>query len=257
MNEEFLSQMRKSPRSEFTNELYQRINKPMPKQSAFNITLFRRTALVFGALAMILTLTLLLSPSVRAFAGEQIRQFGAIFLGPADSSEAEGNAAAPQPTIAAPPEITAEFANSAAEASALAGFTVLTPGYLPEGYAENRPWSVDNRDGSIYVVSSYGRYEGRRFLLLNQTKFAEDAVFEQQYGENETVTDVMVGQHPGVFISGRLMAHPDLGVRVQQERPDLIPTNWLIWEANGITYTLFGDNIDQSQLIRIAESLSG
>ena len=257
MNDDFLTQFRKSPRREFTTELYQRINKPMTKQSAFNTTLLRRTALVFGALAILLTITLLVSPSARAFAGDQIRQFGAIFLSPIDSGESESSAAAPQPTVAAPPEITAESVKNAAEASELAGFTVLTPGYLPEGYTENSPWSVDNRDGSIYVAASYRSAEGSHFLLMNQTLFTEGAVFEQQYGENETVTDVMVGQDPGVFLTGRLMVHPDLGVRVRNERPDLIPTNWLIWEADGITYTLFGDALDQAELIQIAESLTG
>jgi Domain of unknown function (DUF4367) len=256
MNDDFLTQFRKSPRREFTANLYQRINKPMPKQSALNTTLFRRTALAFGALAILLTLTLMLSPSARAFVGDQIRQFGGISLSPVDSSEYE-NGAAPQPTIPAPAEITAELVNDAVEAAVLAGFTVKTPGYLPEGYTENSPWSVDNRDCSIYVVASYGSTNGRHFLLMNQTLFAEDAVFEQQYAENETVTDVMVGQYPGVYLTGRLMAHPNLGVRVRNEAPTLIPTNWLVWEANGITYTLFGDALDQSQLIQIAESLTG
>jgi hypothetical protein len=253
MNDDFLTQFRKSPRREFTTELYQRINKPMTKQSVFNSALLRRTALAFSALAFLLTITLLLSPSARAFVGEQIRQFGGITVKPINQS----GAVAPQPTEPAPAEITAESVKNAAEASELAGFTVLTPGYLPEGYTENSPWSVDNRDGSIYVAASYRSAEGSHFLLMNQTLFTEGAVFEQQYGENETVTDVMVGQDPGVFLTGRLMVHPDLGVRVRNERPDLIPTNWLIWEADGITYTLFGDALDQAELIQIAESLTG
>jgi hypothetical protein len=256
MNDDFLTQFRKSPRREFTTELYQRINKPMTKQSVFNSALFRRTALAFSALAFLLTITLLLSPSARAFVGEQIRQFGGITVKPIDQSEYESGAVAPQPTEPAPAEITAEFVKNAAEASELAGFTVLTPDYLPDGYTENSPWSVDNRDGSVYVVSSYGRHEGNRFLLLNQTRFAEGTVFEDEFGENESVTDVMVGDHAGVYLTGRLMAHPDLGVRVRQERPELIPTNLLIWEANGITYTLIGDALDQAELIQIAESLT-
>jgi hypothetical protein len=31
---------------------------------------------------------------------------------------------------------------------------------------------------------------------------------------------------------------------------------WLIWESNGITYSLFGDGLAQSELIHIAESLN-
>jgi hypothetical protein len=256
MNDDFLTRFRKSPRREFSTELYQRINKPMSQKSAFNPLLLRRAALAFGAAAMLLFSALLFSPSARAFAGEQIRQIGAFFFSPVEGRVPLEQAEA-QPTIAAPAEITAEFVNTADEAAALAGFDVLTPGYLPEGYTLNSPWSVDNQDGSIYVVASFGSAQGSNFILLNQTRFAEGAHFEQEYGENESAVDVMVGQEAGLYMTGRLMAHPDLGVRVRQERPDLIPTNWLIWEANGITYTLISDALNQAQLIQIAESLSG
>jgi hypothetical protein len=256
MNDNFLNQFRQSPRREFASELYQRINKPMSPKSAFNPLLLRRTALAFGAIALLLMAALLFSPSARAFAGEQLRQIGAFLFNPVESGVAIEPGEA-QPTVPAPAEITAEFVKNAAEASNLAGFTVLTPAYLPDGYSENQPWSVDNRNGSIYIVSSYGSSAGNHFLLLNQTLFAEGAAFEQQYGENENVTDVMVGQYSGLYHTGRLMAHPDLGVRTRNEAPDLIPTNWLYWEANGINYTLFSDDLDQEQLIRIAESLTG
>jgi hypothetical protein len=153
--------------------------------------------------------------------------------------------------------MTAEFVNNPAEAAVLAGFTVQAPAYLPAGYAENGPWSVDRQDSGIYVVSTYGSGEGNHFLLLNQTQFADEAAFNQSIGQNESMTDVMVGQNAAVYITGRLMAHPDLGVRVRNEAPELLPTNWLIWEADGTTYSLFGDDLDQAELVRIAESLSG
>jgi hypothetical protein len=256
MKNDFLTQFRKSPRREFATDLYQRINKPMPKQTAFNNIALKRAALVFGALALILFVTLLVSPPVRAFAGERIRQFGAIFLTPEDANSDSSGIAQPQPTIAAPPEITAEFVNNPTEAAELADFAVLAPAYLPDGYSENRPWSVDKRDTGVYVVSSYGSKDGRQFLIMNQTRFDENARFEQSYGDNETVTDVMIGANAGVYLTGRLMAHPDLAVQVQYEETYLAPTNWLIWEANGITYSLFGNGLDQDALVQIAESLT-
>jgi hypothetical protein len=91
---------------------------------------------------------------------------------------------------------------------------------------------------------------------MNQTRFEEDALFEQPYTDNETVSDVRIGSHNGVFISGRLMTHPDRPATTNGEQPDLLPTNWLIWEANGITYSLFSAGLEQSDLIRIAESLN-
>jgi len=252
-NNDFLTQFREHPGREFSTELYQRINKPMPKQTAFNMTYVRRAALAFGALAIILFATLLASTSVRAFVGEQVRQFGAIFLTTEESGAIE---VLPQPTIAAPPEITAEFVKTPAEAAELAGFDVLAPAYLPEGYSENKPWSVDNRDGSVYVVSAYASRDGRHFLLMNQTQFAGDARFDQQIGDNETVTDVMIGESAGVFLTGRQMAHPELAIQTQSDEPVMVSTSWLIWETNGITYSLFGDGLTQVQLIEIAQSLT-
>ncbi len=255
----FLTQLRKSPSKEFAADLYKRINKPMPKQTTTNFFSMRRAAFAISALALIIFVTLLASPSVRAFAGEQIRQFGAIFLTTEESSIPASGAetlAQPQPTIAAPPEITAEFVKNAAEASEIAGFDVLAPAYLPDGYSENRPWSVDNREGSIYVVSSYRNLDGRHFLMMNQTKFAEDAHFEQELGSNESMTDVMIGDNAGVYLTGRIMAHPDLAIQAQSEETVMITTSWLIWEAEGITYTFFGDGLNQDQLIQIAKSLT-
>ena len=254
MNDDnFLTRQRKSPRREFATELYQRISKPMLKQSNLYAFPWRRPALALSALALLLIVTLLFSPAVRTFAGHQLRQIGA-FLFYADDGTVPIE---PQPTLAAPAASTVPQANDAAQASDLAGFTVLAPTYLPDGYSLNGAWSVDRQDSGIYVVASYVVQNSRHFLTMNQTRFIGDTLFEQRYADNETVSDVMIGSHKGVFISGRLMTHPDQPATASGQRPDLLPTNWLIWQANGITYTLFGDNLEQGQLIRIAESLNG
>ena len=247
----FLTELRESPRREFVTELYQRINEPMYKKSAFNIQ-WQRPALAFAALALVLAITLLISPAARAFAGNQLRQIGAFLLRPDDGSIPEE----PRPTVPAPSESSVQYADDMDAASALAGFAVLAPSYLPDGYAPQGSWSVDERDDTVYVTASFVDGNGRHFLLMNQTKFAENALFEQRYGVNETVTDVLVAGHTGVFISGRLMAHPSQAAQANDEQPDLLATNWLIWEVDGITYTLFGDGLGQSELIQIAESLS-
>ena len=253
MNDDnFLTQQRKSPRREFATELYQRINKPMSKQSAFNFFQGRRPALAFSALALLLVATLLFSPAVRTFAGDQLRQISAFLFRPASGTVSVG----PQPTVPAPVASTIQQADSPDQASELAGFTVLAPAYLPDSYSLQGSWSVYHQENVIYVVAAYAAENGRHFLIMNQTRFEEEALFEQGYADNETVSDVMIGGHNGVFISGRLMAYPDRPATTNDEQPDLVPTNWLIWEVNGITYSLFGDSLEQSELIRIAESLN-
>lgn len=253
MNDDhFLTQQRKSPQREFATELYQRINKPMPKQSVFNFFQWRRPALALSGLVLLLVLTLLLSPAIRTFAVEQLRQIGAFLFRPDNGTVS----VEPQPTVPAPGASAIQQAGSPAQASELAGFAVLAPAYLPDDYSLQGSWTVDHQESGIYVVAAYAAENGRHFLIMNQTRFEEEALFEQRYADNETVSDVMIGSHNGVFISGRLMAHPDRPATSNGEQPDLVPTNWLIWEANGITYSLFGDGLEQSELIRIAESLN-
>ncbi len=252
-DDDFLIKQRKSPRREFATELYQRINKPMFKQPVINTTIWRRPALAFGAVALLLAATLLFSPAARTFASNQLQQIGAILLRADDGAPV----IEPQPTIPATVENNSQPAVNPAQASELAGFAVLEPTYLPAGYSLDGDLSVQHQDSGVYVVTSYTEANGRHFLIMNQTRFAADALFEQQYGDNETVTEVMIGDQRGVFISGRFMTHPNEPATTNGEQPELLATNWLIWESNGITYTLFGDNLEQSELIRIAESLNG
>src|SRR5689334_3973007 len=73
MNDDFLTNFRKAPRPEFVASLYQRISQPMQTQTKH--TALRFTALTLSLLA-VLTATLLLSPSARAFAQGFIRQVG-------------------------------------------------------------------------------------------------------------------------------------------------------------------------------------
>ena len=250
-DDDFLIQQRKSPRGEFATDLYQRINNPMPKQSMLDMTIWRRPALAFGAMALLLLVTLLVSPAARTFAGTQLHQIGAILLRADDGTMP----AEPQPTIPAPVANTSQQADTLAQASSLAGFTVLAPAHLPTGYSQDGAWSVRQDGSGVYVVSAYGVDNGRHFLIMNQTQFADGALFEQTYADNETVFEVMIGGTGGVFISGRFMAHPNRPA-MSGDQPELLLTNWLIWEANGVTYTLFGDDLEQNELIHVAESLN-
>src|SRR5258707_7014320 len=73
MNDDFLTRFRKAPRPEFAASLYQRISKPMQTQTKPGTLRF--AALTLSLLA-VLTATLLLSPSARAFAQSLLHQIG-------------------------------------------------------------------------------------------------------------------------------------------------------------------------------------
>ncbi len=254
MNDDFLKRMRKPPRREFADELYERINRPM-NESRFGIEPYalRRAAFAAGAVGLLLILTVIISPAARTFAEAQFRQVGALIFRPIDHE----SSTAVQPTMAAPGDASpVEKATSLEDASRLAGFTVMAPDYLPEGYAVDTVWSIDRQVSGLYVVSSFRNEPSSQFLLLNQVTYAPGASFEQSYGENEQLSEVRVRGHSGVWISGRFMTDPTDHSPQDAAEPRLYPTNWLVWHEGSITYALFGNGLSQQEMIKIAESLA-
>ncbi len=171
---------------------------------------WRRVALSFAMLAVIATV-LFFSPSVRAFADSIIRQFQ------------KGNA-------------LIQSVNDAAAASQLAGFTVLAPSYLPDGYtAFNQPgeWTVVHENGGVMVVITYH----------NQAANGDLAVTEQtvRQGESNTLMNDPEAQH--VTVRGR-------------------PGKWLpggksilAWDENGVGYMISTNTLPKDEVLKIAESL--
>jgi hypothetical protein len=257
MNDDFLKKMRKPPRREFANELYMRISKPMNEPShTVEPFVLRRVALATGIVSLVLLLTLMVSPTARAFAQDQIRQIGALIFQPIDRESTSWPIVTAQPTSIAPGDTNPpENATLLEDASRLSGFDVLAPEYLPEGYAVDSVWSIDKRESGIYVVSTFRNDANSQFLLLNQIDYESGANFVQTYADNEQVSDVSVRQQAGVWITGRLMADPTDHRPNSQAEPQLYPTNWLVWEESGITYALFGNGLSQAEMVRIAESL--
>lgn len=258
MNVDFLTRMRKPPRREFSTELYQRINKPMSEQHmGYDLLSFRRAVLTVSVPVLLLYLTLLVSPAARAFANEQFRQIGALIFRQMETDPAASEAAVTsKPTVPAPGDMNPpQNATLLEDASRLAGFTVLAPSYIPEGYQVDNVWSIDHRESGIYVVSSFRYDERDQFLLLNQIEYTPGASFEGYLGDNEQLYDVNVRGTNGVWITGRLMTDPtEHSVELQTE-PLPHATNLLVWKEGDVTYALFGNGISQTEMIRIAESL--
>jgi len=241
MNDDFLTKFRKAPRPKFAASLYQRINKPMKTKS--KSTTLRLVTLTLSLLA-VLTATLLFSPSVRALADTLIGQFGAyIFVqgtpvpvqqDVADKKEAEVQS---EPNT----EDVYSFAPDAAAASQLAGFTVLTPAYIPEGFTPN---SIENVTSGWRVTSKWGG----EAALISYDNLAEDSyvtIEEFQIGQDSPMTierpeivAVTVRGLPGVWT-----LDPD-GHK-----------NGLVWDENGITFSVWSNKLPLEELQKVAESL--
>ena len=127
-------------------------------KAATRTRVLRTAALSFAMVAMIATV-LFFPPSARAFADSILRQFGVggyIFV--------QGTS---QPTVSPEEQATLQAfgkpmlrpANDAAAASQLAGFTVLAPSYLPDGYtASNQPgaWTVSHDYNGVTASRGHG-----------------------------------------------------------------------------------------------------
>ena len=268
MNDDFLTKFRKTPRPEFAASLYQRINKPMQTKTRPQIMRFATLALPL----LILTMTVfLLSPSARAFAQDLIRQVGGylIMQGSADEDTKTSwdSPACPPKSLPeacssidentkTPKDIGIErtkdsvvikttkdipVANGPAEASSLAGFTILAPTYLPEGYTSMTGWFVTSQDNEVVVTTAY-KDKTNNFLAINQLKFSEGA--PQQTFHRDSIVDVMVRGQGGVWLPNADPAAPD-------------GKNALLWEENGITYSIVSNALSLDQSLEVAESLGG
>jgi hypothetical protein len=241
-DDDFLKKYYQPPRKEFAADLYKRITNPMETRSRFFS--LQRFLLASAAVIAVLVMTLLVSPPARALASQLLRQIG-VFTLVFDGDGRYSAGQPPQPTAAPFDPGTVQKAGSLAEASTLASFTLLDPEDLPQGFALNGGWSVTEQGNGMLVASEYLDEEGH-YLIFNQYKYGSGYAFEQTYASNEQVSDVSVRGQPGVWIAGRLVA---------VSAGELEPALWLMWEENGINYTLFSDTLTQEDLLKVAESL--
>ncbi|HEX2981228.1 MAG TPA: DUF4367 domain-containing protein [Anaerolineaceae bacterium] len=244
-DDRFFSQFQETPRPEFVEALHERIHSPM--NAPESILKKRRPVLVLAAVAAALIVAFLSYPPARAYARNLLIQIGAFTVTTAQPVEG-------LPTAQAPSEGQEPVTvNSAAEASRLAGFTVLEPGDLPEGYVLAGPLTVvDSQTGKI-VVSAYTASDNSAFLLFNQYRYGTQDQYTDNVTAQETLSEVSVRGHAGVWISGRRMTDPIDGTGVSA--PDLLETNWLRWEEDEIVYTIIGSDLSLESALQIADRM--
>ncbi len=144
-DEKFFNQFQEAPRPEFAAAVYKRITKPMnTHQKSFSL---RKAALTFAALCTLLVAAFLAYPPTRVMALNWLRQVGVFTITTGQPGEA-------QPTAVPPDASQKPFtAASGSEASRIAGFQVLVPDSLPDGYAAEGPFSIQpNGSGKVVVT---------------------------------------------------------------------------------------------------------
>jgi hypothetical protein len=256
MNDDFLHQFRKAPRAEFTAGLYKRISKPVKTRSQTQSIRFMALACT---LIMLIGVAFFFSPTVRALADSIIRQFGAFtFIQAPPEPKPIQNIASGQQSAAsqekkdpigdqadqlkkqsqANENVTASYAQDAATASQLTGFSVLAPAYLPDGYTskiENAlgGWEILHENGEVRASSSFENQDVSGFLTIEQFQHLPG---QTKTVESQEITDVTVHGQSGVWI-------PDHQKHL------------LVWEENGITYLVISNQLSLEEVLNVAESL--
>ncbi|HYF62181.1 MAG TPA: hypothetical protein VD886_05160 [Herpetosiphonaceae bacterium] len=209
----------------------------------------RARAFAVACALVILCGATLLTPAGRAAANRLLYTIGIVTVvempqGPADNDKPT---AVPPPAEPAPQPHAAD----AADASQLAGFTVLDLAALPAGYAPAEDWTVITDDRRVNAVRGYADAAGHS-LTVTQLKAAPGETYEWRLSPSETATPVEINGAEGLVIDGVLFGE---GPFVDGQPSSFKSTTWLRWAAGDINYTLWSDGLTAEQLLEIARGM--
>ena len=140
------------------------------------------------------------------------------------------------------------------EAEQQAGFDLLTPGYVPEGFTLlSRDYLLEQEIPT--VLTAYHYYGGESvyddvFLYMHQMKLENDPQIEFEIGDAQPV-EVTVRGYEALWIE-----QAPIGVKSNREgETELMPVNMLVWEENGFHFQLQSNHLPKEELLKVAESL--
>jgi hypothetical protein len=254
MNDDFLYKYQKAPRREFAAGLYKRISKPM--KTTTRTQSLRSFALALS-LVMLIGAGFLFSPSTGALADSLVRRFGVFTFvqappepkaisnetyGPQVAGSQQKNDAIQDqrdPLKKQPgtgENATATYAQDAAAASQLAGFAVLAPIYIPDGYTlENASgeWAVLHENDEVRTSITYAGPDESSFLTIEQLQHQPG---QSKQVESQQIVDVTVRGQPGAWLPEH-------------------QKNLLVWEEDGVTYLVVSHGLPLEEVVKVAESL--
>ncbi len=254
MSDKFLSDFQEPPRPEFARSLYKRIHTPMKTQHAP----VRRFALGTTLAALALTLTLVFSPTARAFASQLLAGIGNWFFSDdptyAEQYEAQINSGetAADPVTAEPVDWQTPSLLTLADASAQAGFSVAdlqgVPASLPLVY--RFVTLPDEQNPFTRVTTTYCNDENS--LVFTQTVYESGAEASTLPVGDAEVSEVTVQDVTGLWIENvRLSTYINADNQVEPKYANL-----LVWEVNGVEYWLQSTpGMSQADMLALANSV--
>lgn len=210
------------------------------------------------ALASIVTMVVVIStvafvPPVRAWAQSVLAQFGALIITDAPTWSERVIDIPPAATPIGQPTAT-PFTGplpimTIEEASAAAGFQVLSPGYIPAGYRMVAR-DIFTAPAGVFAHTTCATDGGEQTVSIGQDRYVPGIEGEFSVGDALTV-DVTVRGLPGLWAEGA-----KLGVRSDGSGGrELYGVNVLIWEEGDNLFFLTSNELALEEMLKIAESL--
>ena len=214
----------------------------------------RRAVTMAAMLALFLALLLTFQP-VRALAGQILNQIGFFTFTnePAIPEEWIGqesfNSAAQATPL--PVEDLRGLTEEAAELQA--GFSLYTPGYLPECFSLNNRSILREQDRPAVMTAYHcpGKtvYEDV-FLYIDQSPLGGESQTGYPIGDARPVEVTVRGQ------KGLWIEQAPTGVQSNREgKTELMPVNLLLWEQDGFFFQMRSNHLSQAEMMKVAESL--
>ncbi|MCZ7666756.1 MAG: DUF4367 domain-containing protein [Chloroflexi bacterium] len=234
---------------------HQEENKIMePNKRPFHLTWrFALTAVLIGLVLLISII--LITPTGRAWAQSFLARSGPVLItdDPTLPEQALTRTPEPQPTTLPSSRMPTTSDNiDPAEASALVGFAVFVPEYVPPGYELMRIQPV--QAGIEADIEYYAPEETDGYFLLRQIRFqppaGEEGSFNWPVGD-APVLELTVRGQPGVWVE-----QSNQGQTVNESGETVMSTwNMLLWQEDEFLFWFFSKNLPQEEMVAIAESL--
>lgn len=193
MNDDFLYQLRRSPRQEFADALYGKISQRRPLFASLGTSFSkgRRAALALIASCLVLMAGLGASPTLRAAVGEAIRHLGRIPIWETDQHPfLEGG----ERVTSCPQTV------SLAEAQTTLGELPL-PGWVPEGFVLQDKVQLCEGDQGRRVGLTWEHAASRRSVSLLAEYLNQDFIPAEIVGSGG-VEEVTVHGEPAALVRG-------------------------------------------------------
>jgi len=246
VNDDFLTHFQRSPRLEFTETLYKKINGPT------RLITLHRFKLSMGIVIALLALTVIFVPQARAAVQSVIHKIAGIYF-----DEVTESPIACDPMKCLPEEATQTL--TLKEAQAAVPFTFSLPTWTPEGYWLNPRVKLDHQAGGYtqvrieWLKTGFTQEDHKDYIQqMTLTIWQDQGDYPVQQVGVESISEVEINGQPAALIHGAW---------------EVFNKNWnngatqITWVKDGLRYFLMvgfiepATVISDEDVIRIAESI--